>query len=291
MGNMDMMKKFILAKHADGLSNSTLDSYSFALKDFVQYLIRNKIENVDETVMTDYFIYLRSKHYSIATMKDKYAVLHAYFNYCIKCGYMSTNPIKAVRKPKIKTYVKCLTDDELRRIFEYFAERNTFTKLRDYAIICVLLGTGMRRSELLNVKNIDNDYIVVTGKGNKTRNVPISNSLRIALKEYIAKRNEIACCPYLIVNRSGKQLTKHGLRSAFVRLSNATGIKMYPHIFRHSFATKFLRHGDIVSLQKILGHSDLQTTEIYLHADDSTIKSVNELACPLNEFKFNKIIF
>lgn len=283
----DIMNKFIRHKIASGLATATIDSYCFALRDFWQWLFRNKIKNIDSSVIEDYFIYLRGKRYSQTTLRDKYAVLHCFFNFCMANGFMQENPLK-IKKPVIKEKARCFSDEEITKIMASFSDRHTFCQIRDYAVICILLATGIRRNELLNIQGIQGNSFVVKGKG-KERFVPISTSLKAVLKEYIAARNAIACCPFLIVGRHGRQLTKDGMRAIFTRLSTKTGIggkRFSAHTFRHYFATASLRNGiDLASLQKILGHSNIQTTELYLNWTDETTAAANEKSNPLNAFK------
>ena len=286
-----MFKRFITQKIADGLSKNTIDSYCFALKDYYQWLQRNKITTVKPDDVRDYFVYLRSKKYSIATLRDKFAVINAFYNYCVKFGYLTENPVK-IKKPKLpKQQARVFTENEIYIILKYFNNIDTFIKLRDYTIISILLGTGIRRSELLDITDVNGDYIVVYGKGNKQRLVPISDALKTILKRYIAERDKIAICPYLIINRDGGKLTKNGLRAIFTRLSKNTGIagkRFSAHTWRHTFATQMLQAGcDIVTLQQILGHSDISTTAIYLHWNNTTNYEINNKINPLN--KFNKL--
>lgn len=286
-----MFKRFITQKIADGLSKNTIDSYCFALKDYYQWLQRNKITTVKPDDIRDYFVYLRSKKYSIATLRDKFAVINAFYNYCVKFGYLTENPVK-IKKPKLpKQQARVFTENEIYIILKYFNNIDTFIKLRDYTIISILLGTGIRRSELLDITDVNGDYIVVYGKGNKQRLVPISDALKTILKRYIAERDKIAICPYLIINRDGGKLTKNGLRAIFTRLSKNTGIagkRFSAHTWRHTFATQMLQAGcDIVTLQQILGHSDISTTAIYLHWNNTTNYEINNKINPLN--KFNKL--
>ena len=286
-----MFKRFITQKIADGLSKNTIDSYCFALKDYYQWLQRNKITTVKPDDVRDYFVYLRSKKYSIATLRDKYAVINAFYNYCVKFGYLTENPVK-IKKPKLpKQQARVFTENEIYIILKHFNNIDTFIKLRDYTIISILLGTGIRRSELLDITDVNGDYIVVYGKGNKQRLVPISDALKTILKRYIAERDKIAICPYLIINRDGGKLTKNGLRAIFTRLSKNTGIagkRFSAHTWRHTFATQMLQAGcDIVTLQQILGHSDISTTAIYLHWNNTTNYEINNKINPLN--KFNKL--
>ena len=283
------MREFIMQKTADNLSQNTIDSYCYCLRDYLQYLIKNRINTtVSESVIRDYFIYLRSKQYSDATMRDKYSILHVYYNYCVRHNYYANNPV-TIKKPKCNKLARVFTDDELQKIFSYYNNKETFTHLRDYTIICILLATGIRRNELLNITDINNNFINVLGKGNKARCVPVSASLRQVLNKYIVERNKRAVCPFLIINKSGQKLTPGGLRAIFTRLSHNTGIhgkRFSAHTFRHTYATQMIRNNaDLVTIQQILGHSDISTTAIYTHYNDSTIFNVNDRCNPLNSFK------
>lgn len=288
----ELFNEFIKNRMASNLSENTITSYCYALKDYYQWLTQNNVTQVTPTVIQDYFIYLRGKGYSMATMRDKYAVINAFYNYLVNNKYIRENPVK-IKKPPLPTRrARCFTEAELTTIMDYFADSDdSFTKLRDKTIVSILLATGLRRSELLNITSCSGDVITVIGKGRKQRTVPVSDSLRAVLDKYIVERNKRAVCPFLIITRDGKKMTVNGLRAVFTRLSQNTGIggkRFSAHTFRHTFATQFLKNGgNIVTLQKLLAHSDLSTTAIYLHYDDDAIKKENNLVNPLNIFLFH----
>lgn len=286
---MEHFREFIAQKTADGLALTTIDSYCYALRDYYQWLQRNNIDTVTPDDIRDYFIYLRSKHYSRDTLRDKFAVIKAYYNYCVKFGFITDNPVKIKKPQKSSTQARCFTDEEIATILNYYKNIQTFTQLRDYTIMCTLFATGIRRNELLQLQNVYDNFFLINGKGNKQRYVPLSRSLRQVLDKYIVERNKIAVCPFLFITNQGKPLTKNGLRAIFTRLSKNTAIggkRFSCHTWRHTFATQFLKAGgDLVSLQKILGHSDISTTSIYLNWDADATAVANERANPLNMFK------
>ena len=281
--------EFIKAKTADGLSNATIESYCYALKDYYQWLTKNSITEATSDDVADYMIYLRGRNYSASTLRDKWTVLYAYYNWCVKNNLRRENPVQTKKPPLPKEKARCFTDDEVAKILKYYSDRDSFTKLRDYTIVCILLSTGIRRAELLSITTVQGDFFILKGKGNKTRCVPISSSLRAVLKPYIQAREKVALCPYFIVSRNGTRLTRDGLRAVFTRLSRGTGItgrRFSPHSLRHYYATQSLKNGmDLATLQRILGHSDISTTALYLNWDDSTAQAVNERTNPLNMFK------
>lgn len=284
-----IIKNFIKFKTANGLSEATISSYCYALKDYWQWLIKNKIEAIDDKTIEDYFIYLRKKKYSTDTLRDKYAVLHAYYQYAVDTGYYKESPVKIKKPKKDNKVVRCFTEDEICKILKYFSVCEDFIKLRDYAVVIMLLSTGLRRSELLSISDVSDNQVVVVGKGNKQRIVPLSAALKTILKRYIIERNKIAICPNLIISRAGTPLTKNGLRAIFTRLAIKTGIggkRFSPHTFRHTYATMSISNGmPLHILQALLGHSDISTTAIYLHLADKTAQEINNKTNPLNNFK------
>lgn len=283
-----LMNKFVQNRIASGLASTTIDSYCYCLRDFYQYLMRNNVERVNSDIIENYFIYLRGR-YSQYTLRDKFAILHAYYQYCVSEGYYNESPIK-LRKPKLpQERARCFTDEEVYKIFSYFSNLDSFVKIRNYTVICVLLSTGVRRNELLSIKSIYGNNFVINGKGSKQRFVPISKSLDKVLKKYIPERNKIACTDKLIITKDGKSLSIGGLRSIFTKISRDTGIagkRFSSHTFRHFFATKSIQSGmDIATLQRILGHSDISTTSIYLNWNNTMVAEINEKTNPLNFFK------
>ena len=284
------IRDFLQVKRASNLSQHTVVTYEYHLKQLWQWLQVNRIAVLTESDVVDYFVFLRSKGYAPSTMRDKWTAINAYLRFCGR-GQL----LKRIRKPKASEQARCFTDDEIQRIMSSFNDTNTFTALRDYTIVCILLATGLRKSELLSMRkeNSDSDYLIsdyltVTGKGNKKRYVPLSPSLKRVLRRYLDARERIATnTDALLVTKSGLPLTSGGLRAVFVRLQARTGIagkRFSPHTLRHSFATMYLRNGGTLpSLQRILGHSDLATTSIYLNWSDNFVKQENDACCPLDK--------
>lgn len=293
MAEKDNMTQFILQKQAEGRAETTLDGYSYALKDWLQYLYRNKIAKATCGDIRDYFIYLRNRRYSVATIHDKWRILSVYYRWCARQGLCDNIMTGMAQPPREKRQARCFSDAEVQKIMTFIGQRDDFVGLRDMAVICLLLGTGLRRSELLSIVSIDGETLTVIGKGNKQRSVPVAPVLRERLRKYTEARASMAHTPYYIVNKDGGRLTKNGLRAIFTRLSHATGIggrRFSSHTCRHYYATRCLANGmDIASLQRILGHADLATTALYLNWSDDTAKESNAKANPLNNFfgKFN----
>jgi len=166
--------------------------------------------------------------------------------------------------------------------------------------MCVLFGTGMRRSELLGLSvldvHFDENLITVLGKGNKERSIPMSAYLKRVLKKYLVLRESLCkeqvatFTPALIVNQKGDKLTVHGIDTVFRQLKENLQIpkgRLSPHTWRHTFAKSFLLNGgDVFSLQRILGHEDISTTQIYIEYTLSELKVQNDKFNPLDNSRW-----
>lgn len=278
----DLIREFLQAKRASSLSVNTVKGYEYHLRQYWQFIQSNGIGIAEEKDIIDYFVFLSKKDYSIVTLKDKYIAIKAYLNFT-KRGHL----LDKIKKPVPKGQARCFTDKEVNTILASFRGRSSFISVRDYTIICVLLATGIRKAELLQLKDIDGDFFVIKGKGGKIRTVPISPALKRILRNYVKMKNELyPMSIHMFVNQFGEPMRPGGLRAVFTRLQQRTGIKgkrFSPHTFRHYFATRMLKNGaDLLTLQKILGHSQITTTAIYLNFDDNFVREQNDKYCPLD---------
>ncbi len=187
-----------------------------------------------------------------------------------------------------------LTQDEVERILEVLKEKSRenpgdFFAARNWALCELLYASGMRVGEIVRVRleevDLEGNVIRVRGKGGKERIVPYNEATRVALLAYLdIWRTKFPEASFLFVNRSGKPLTPRGVRMILDAVAGVCGIqgkKLFPHIFRHSFATHFLSGGgELRVIQEALGHSSLSTTQIYTHLDWSKMKKVYESAHP-----------
>lgn len=278
---------FMQAKRASCLSPNTIRGYEFHLRQYWRWLCDNGVETVTERDVVAFFAYLCTRGYSVVTLKDKYVALSAYLGYTKRREFLSR-----VGKPRPRGHVRCFTVQEVNAVLSCIDYRRGFLELRDYAIVCTLLGTGIRRGELLALPSLpDGDFFMVRGKGGKLRSVPVSPALRRILSLYVReKEKRFPLSLRLFVNRYGEPLSEGGLRAVFTRLRSRSGVegeRFSPHSFRHYFATQFLKNGgSLLSLQRILGHEHLSTTSIYLRWDDAQAKEENDRFCPLDSLLF-----
>ena len=272
-----------------GLSDNSISSYVLDLQKLTNYLntyeiVEHPIEISQETVRK--FIYDVAKTVNPRSQARIISGLKGFFNYLVFEDYRMDNPVDLIEPPKIgRKLPDTLSIEEINKLITAIDLSNPQGE-RNRAILETLYGCGLRVSELINLKLSDlyfeEDFIKVTGKGDKQRFVPISsvnkkyitiyrNQVRLHLK--IQKEHE----DFLFLNRRGKQLTRAMIFTIIKRLAEEIGMdkNISPHTFRHSFATHLLENGaDLRAIQQMLGHESITTTEIYMHVNRTHLKKV-----------------
>jgi integrase/recombinase XerD len=244
-------------------------------------LIANKINDTPlnckpETIKN--YLYKSFSHKKSRSLSRSISAIKSFFNYLIFEGYIKDSPISNVESPKQeKKLPEVLTEDEIKNLIDSINLNQDFGQ-RNKTIIEILYGTGIRVSELVNLKlsNIffKEKIIKVIGKGNKERFVPLGEIAAKEIKIYINNRNELKIdsksSDILFLNRYGRGLTRSMIFKIISDASKRIGLdkKISPHTLRHSFATHLIKNGaDLRSIQLILGHESITTTEIYTHLD------------------------
>jgi integrase/recombinase XerD len=272
-----------------GLSQNSISNYTMDLQKLVNYLNEQKIEEkpigIDrETVQQ--FIYDIAKIVNPRTQARIISGLKGFFNYLVFEDYRTDNPMDLIETPKIgRKLPDTLSEEEINNLIAAI-DLSKPEGERNRAILETLYGCGLRVSELINLKlsdlYFDEDFIKVTGKGNKQRFVPISGVnqkyINIYWKEVrvhlpIKKEHE----DFVFLNRRGKQLTRAMIFTIVKRLAEAIGLEknISPHTFRHSFATHLLENGaDLRAIQQMLGHESITTTEVYMHVNRKHLNKV-----------------
>ena len=288
--------------NANNLAFQTLQYYKFALENFNKFLEKvhiTDIENVNTLNVYDYLTEIKEK-YSPATYKGRFVAIKAFFNYCERAEIIPVNPIKRMPLPKIsRKIIYSFNKNEIQEILAMF-DKSKFIELRNYTIICLLFGTGIRKSELLGLTVGDlqafDNTIKVYGKGNKERYIPISDNLQRLLKRYINRRNKYINdngknnLPALFITKDCRSLAVGGVNTLFNKIKNSKPVwstRVSAHTWRHTFAKMFLLNGgDLFTLQKILGHEDISTTRIYLDLNNEELKVQNEKFNPLDNTRW-----
>jgi len=269
-----------------GYSKDTIKRYKQVIKSFSEDSQISEIEEVTDDKVRDYFYKGRTiKKWSANSFITYHKSLVVFFRWCVQEKLMAVNPAEDLELPKLeKRLPPKLSKQEVMRILEVvynYPYRHQFLRYRNYAIFSTFILAGLRKSELLRLKLTDVDLenlsiYVKQGKGNKDRIVPICYKLADALKKYLIERNRLKkTCPEFFVSLNHNMgFTDNGLKHLMVEVVNAYGKHFSVHKLRHTFATLMIEGGcDIYSLSKMMGHSDIKTTTIYLAATAEHLRS------------------
>lgn len=266
-------------------SGYTIVNYRLDLEDFSHFLGKVPVENTDYLLLRKYLATLKEKNLGSKTVARRLSTLRSFFKFLTREGHIKSNPIVSVSSPKLqKRLPSFLTEEEVSRLIEAGFAKNEMGA-RDKAILETFYSTGIRIGELvgLNLEDVDciSGIVKVRGKGKKERIVPIGEKAICAIREYLerrAKKQEA-----LFLNRRGSRITDRGVRNIVRKYLRLAGLKqgISAHTFRHSFATHLLNRGaDLRSVQELLGHASLSTTQIYTHLTTEKLKSVYDKAHP-----------
>lgn len=266
-------------------SKHTLLNYKLDLEDFKKFLDTKAIEQVDYLEIRKYLAHLKQINLKSRSVARHLSCLRSFFRFLTKEGYLKINPTLAISNPKIEKKLPIfLSEDEITRLIES-PSVETPAGLRDRAILETLYSTGMRVSELaaLNFDSIDfiSGIVKVLGKGKKERLVPIGDKAIRAIRTYLEKRNNQSSI--LFLNKNNRRLSDRGIRLVLDKYIHLISLreKISPHVLRHTFATHLLNHGaDLRSVQELLGHASLSTTQIYTHITTQRLKEVYNQAHP-----------
>jgi len=280
------IEKFInYLKIEKDASGHTILNYREDLRGFLHFLQKTPLEEVDYLTIRKFLAALRSKEYDKRTIARKLSTLRSFFKFLYREGYLKFNPMSTVSTPKIdKKLPRFLDVANVVRLIESPDTKDS-CGLRDRAIMEILYSSGMRVSELVGLDCDDVDFIggvaKVMGKGKRERICPIGEKATDALRNYLTKRTGRSKA--LFLNRSGGRLRDRSVRRIIDKHIRRASLreKISPHTLRHSFATHLLDRGaDLRSVQELLGHKNLSTTQIYTHITPERLKSVYDKTHP-----------
>jgi len=269
------------------LSKNTIEAYNRDILEYISFIEKTyKIEKAKD-IKPDYF-----KNYLSKLVRDKLAKsserrkvssINSFLEYMLKEGYIEGNQISKVSSPKLeKRLPVVLTINEVNNLIDATKGEDILDK-RNYAMIELLYGSGLRISELIDLNigdvHINNKLVNVFGKGSKERIVPLNEDTCKALKGYILNYRNLLnpkkeSINALFLNRNGDRISRVGVFKLIKDLKEKAGIEkeISPHTLRHTFATHLLEGGaDIMAVKELLGHEDIQTTEFYTHVSNKTI--------------------
>lgn len=279
-------------------SINTSKNYEIDILEFKEYIDKKSISylEVDYDLIKGYLMELYNRKLSRNSVARKLSSLRSFYKYLFNNNLIKTNPFKYVSTPKKeKKLPKYLGVEELETIFNT-PDLNTPLGQRDRLILEVLYATGIRVSELVNIKINDIDFykkeIRILGKGNKERIDPFGDYCLDAMENFINDgRKKIlkkfnTTCEYLIINGHGKKITTRGVEKILDNIIKKASLKKHvsPHMLRHSFATHLLNEGcDILTVQELLGHESLESTQVYTHVSNERLRAVYLKCHPLNK--------
>jgi len=270
-------------------SKHTIINYSIDLNSLKDFAGETPVEKIDYVMLRRYLVILRDKNLSKVSVARKIASIRSFFKFLCREGIVKTNPASSLSTPKRDKHLpKFLDEADIIKLIES-PEGDSEAASRDRAILETLYSTGIRVSELvgLNISHVDQigGVIKVYGKGKKERIVPIGDRALETIRQYLRKRRygESDENKALLFNKSGGRISDRSIRRIINKYIVKTSIKekISPHTLRHSFATHLLNHGaDLRSVQELLGHANLSTTQIYTHITTERLKSAYEKAHP-----------
>ena len=266
-------------------SKHTILNYRLDLLGFKGFLADLDLEKVDYLFLRKYLAQLKEKKLSNRSVNRHLSTLRSFFRFLNREGLLKTNPMVILSSPKQEKHLPLfLTEEEVSKLIEAALPKDE-RGLRDRAILETFYSTGIIISELAGLSIEDIDFIggivKVMGKGKKERLVPIGERAIASIRAYLDSRKKQA--DTLFLNKSKKRITTRGIRNIVRKYILNAGIRrgVSPHTLRHSFATHLLNRGaDLRSVQELLGHANLSTTQIYTHLTTDRLKSVYDKEHP-----------
>jgi integrase/recombinase XerD len=286
---MDQLKDFLTYLMVEkGLSKNTIESYSFDLKKFHDFLLSKDkdLRSFDKADIVDFVEILRSEDNSMSSICRRLSAIKGLCRYLLLEGIVKEDPSEGLQSPKKwERLPRSLSISEVRSVLDFSSSSNAQDPIivRNHVMFELLYSSGLRVSELVGLKiddiNFEAGFLRVLGKGSKERIVPLHIRAIESVKKYISlQRTEILKkkrSSYLFVTRRGESMTRQRFWQAVKSLGGKLGIELSPHTIRHSFATHLLEGGaDLRSLQKMLGHADISTTQIYTKVTAERLKKV-----------------
>ena len=273
-----------------GLAKNTLEAYRRDLAKYVEVLAglgKKNIETAGRDDITSFMMVLKKEGKATTTISRHLAAVKMFHRFLVRESLAHDDPTDLIETPKMfKRVPAVLTQAEVDHMLNMTAGRQ-WQSIRDKAIIEIFYASGLRVSELADLKmssiNFDVGFVRAVGKGSKERIIPLGKKARVAIEHYLqkvrAKLVKKQDSGHLFLSRVGGRISRQSLWAVIKMYALKAGIKkeIKPHTLRHTFATHLLAHGaDLRSVQEMLGHADISTTQIYTHVDKERLKSVHQ---------------
>lgn len=270
-----------------GLAVNTVQAYRRDILELLAFLGSHRwgLEEVGKQELTQYIQHLYG-HLSARSVARKIASLRSFFRFLLLDGYLQEDPAETLESPKTwRTLPKFMSEEEVEKLLGQ-PDLTTPHGLRDRTMLEVLYATGLRVSELVQIRleemNREAGWVRTFGKGSKERLVPVGDSAITFVEQYMEEARghflrKRAPSPYLFLTQQGRPMTRQYFWMLVAKYGEQVGIKrkLSPHVLRHSFATHLLEHGaDLRAVQLMLGHADISTTQIYTHVTRARLKQI-----------------
>ncbi len=279
-----------------GFSENTISAYRNDLHQLQAFVQEQGVDpewtDVDRPFLINYILNLKERNYAPATVARKVAATKSFFSFLLSEGGIEKDPTENLSSPRVgKSLPRPISTSEIQRLLDEPAKLSTPEAKRDGAMFELLYASGMRVSELTSLTideiNLDAGYVRCFGKGSKERIIPIHQKAIEAVREYILEARPILLRNdeerALFLNRRGGKLTRQGFWNIIKGYASKAqlGTEVTPHTIRHSFATHMLRGGaDLRSVQELLGHANISTTQVYTHLTSEHVRQTYERSHP-----------
>lgn len=280
---LEFEKKYSI--HTITAYKKDLETFQF----FCKSEYKTELLDINYALVRSWIVNLVDSGISNRTINRKVSSLKSFYKYLQKTNQIQVNPLAKHKALKTQKQVQVpFSEKEIRLVLEGVIVENNFESIRDKLLVELLYTTGMRRSELINIKLVDLDFVnetvKVLGKRNKERYIPLLKSIKETIEKYNTFRSDIKTNqPYLLLTKKGEKLydtlVYRIINNYFSTVSSK--VKKSPHVLRHSFATHLLNKGaDLNSVKELLGHSSLASTQVYTHSSLGKLKEVYNQAHP-----------
>jgi integrase/recombinase XerC len=276
-------------------SRHTIISYENDLTGFFDFVVLQynsmELTEISASVVRSWLASLKGNKITSKTINRKISTLKSFFKYQLKMNKIEVNPVSAVTSLKISKRLPSFVEQkDIKTLFSYVEFPDTWEGKTNRLLLMIFYQTGIRLSELINIRELHIDKskstIKVLGKGNKERIIPINNTLLKEIDAYVSEKNLLpgnARNEFLLINKKGKKLYPKYVYNVVKKYLGdvSTNDRKSPHILRHSFATHLTNNGaDINAIKELLGHASLASTQIYTHNSIAKLKEVHRLAHP-----------
>lgn len=294
---------FLEDRQFKNTTEANINNYKMLLGEFIDYCIKQEMVNLEDLTpmhVKSYLMMCQDKGNKAGTINTKLLRIRAFFNYCIECEYIKVSPAKKIKRQKEDVKIDVFTDEQIQQMLAYYRRikqrEKSYFAYRDYSMIILLLGTGIRRGELVNLKWSDVDFInnsiTVFGKSRRRESIPLTEKLtkelsayRVFCEQYFSEIGE-----FVFVNIHNKQMTGNSVMIVFRNLAkkmNFKDVRVSPHTFRHSFCHRMAMSGmSAFAIQKMMRHTNIAVTMRYVAMWGNDLKEQNDRYNPLNNLEF-----